>query len=69
MAYMTGFTRDVEKALFLRKFAAPFRALAYCFGKHGIYWYRMKASPGRNNLDTEFLVITRIMDIWEEEKK
>ena len=50
MPYMTGFTMDVEKALFLRKFAVPFWALAYCFGKHGMYWYRMEASLGRNNL-------------------
>jgi hypothetical protein len=50
MPYMTGFTRDVEKALFLRKSAVPFWALAYCFGRHSMYWYRMEASLGRNNL-------------------
>lgn len=32
MPYMTGFVQDVEKPLFLRKFAVSFWALSYCFG-------------------------------------
>jgi len=50
MPYMTGFTKDVEKVLFLRKFAVPYWALSYSFGRDAMYWYRMEASLGRNSL-------------------
>ena len=33
MPYMTGFTGDSEKALFMRKFDVPFWALSHVFGK------------------------------------
>ena len=32
MPYMTGYTDEVEKALFLRRFGVPFWALTYVFG-------------------------------------
>lgn len=50
MPYMTAKIENVEKALFLRKFAVPFWALSYCYGKYSMYWYRMEVSLGRNAL-------------------
>ncbi len=50
MPYMTGFTDDVEKALFLRKFNVPFWALSHVFGRNPMYWYRMEQSLGRNSI-------------------
>lgn len=50
MPYMTGFVKDVEKPLFLRKFAVPFWALSHCFGKNPMYWYRLEANIGRYSL-------------------
>lgn len=50
MPYMTGFTDDVEKALFLRKFNVPFWALSRVFGRDHMYWYRMEQSLGRNSI-------------------
>ena len=39
MPYMTGFVKDIEEVLFLRKFEVPFWALSHVFGKDAIYWY------------------------------
>jgi hypothetical protein len=50
MPYMTGLVQDVEKPLFLRKFAVPFWALSYCYGKDAMYWYRLETSLGRNSI-------------------
>lgn len=50
MPYMTGYTDDVEKALFLRSFRVPFWALARVFGKDPMYWYRLEISQGRNSI-------------------
>jgi len=50
MPYMTGMVKDVEKAMFLRKFDVPFWALSYVFGKDPMYWYRIETSFGRNSL-------------------
>jgi len=47
MPYMTGKVDDVENALFLRKFGVPFWALAHCYGRNPMYWYRLEASLGR----------------------
>lgn len=47
MPYMSGFTADVEKALFLRKFALPFWAITYCYGKYEMYWYRLETAIGQ----------------------
>lgn len=41
MPYFVGYTDEVEKGLFLRRFDVPFWALAYVFGKDDNYWYRM----------------------------
>jgi len=47
MPYMTGMVDDVEKALFLRKFNVPHWALAHCFGRDAMYWYRLECGLGR----------------------
>ena len=50
MPYMTGLVKDVEKAMFLRKFDVPFWGLSYVFGRDPMYWYRTETSLGRNSL-------------------
>lgn len=50
MPYMTGFTKDTEKPLLLRKYAVPFWVICLCFGKNAMYWYRMEMALGRNSL-------------------
>jgi hypothetical protein len=50
MPYMTGFTDDVEKALFLRRFGVPFWAMTYVFGKNDDYWYHMTSRFGRYDI-------------------
>ncbi|MCB9140359.1 MAG: hypothetical protein H6642_18645 [Caldilineaceae bacterium] len=47
MPYMTGYTDEVEKALFLRRFGVPFWALTYLFGHNDDYWYNMTVRFGR----------------------
>ena len=47
MPYMTGYTDEVEKALFLRRFGVPFWALTYVFGRDDQYWYRLASHCGR----------------------
>lgn len=47
MPYMTGYTDEVEKALFLRRFGVPFWGLTYVFGRDDAYWYRMTSQLGR----------------------
>jgi len=50
MPYMTGFTEDVEPALFMRKFSVPYWALARNYGRDPMYWYRLECSLGRNSI-------------------
>ncbi len=50
MPYLIGIATDVEKPLMLRKFAVPFWALSYCFGRDPMYWYRMETSLGRHSI-------------------
>lgn len=50
MPYMVGRTDEVEKALYLRHWGVPFDALAYVFGRDGMYWYRLYTSLGRNSI-------------------
>jgi hypothetical protein len=50
MPYCVGYTDEVEKALFLRRFYVPFWALTYIFGRDDDYWYRMEQQFGRYNL-------------------
>lgn len=50
MPYMTGYTDDVEKALFLLRFGVPYWALTYAFGKNDMYWFRQFCHFGRYNI-------------------
>src|SRR5262249_29328464 len=50
LPYMAGWTDDVEKPLFLRRFGVPFWALGYVFGKGHMYWYRLEVGLGRNSI-------------------
>jgi len=50
MPYLVGYTDDLEKALFLRRFEVPFWALSYVFGRDDDYWYRLENQFGRCNL-------------------
>ena len=46
LPYMTGYTDEVEKALFLRRFGVPFWGLSYVFGRNDPYWYRLSSHLG-----------------------
>jgi hypothetical protein len=50
LPYRAGYTDEVEKALFLRRFGVPFWALTYVFGRNDLYWERVVARLGRNDL-------------------
>jgi hypothetical protein len=50
LPYMTGSVDEVEKALFLRRWAVPYWGLAYVFGRDEQYWYRLENRLGRNSL-------------------
>lgn len=50
MPYMIAETIDVEKALYLRRWAVPFDALAYVFGRDAMFWQRAYLSIGRNSI-------------------
>ena len=50
MPYMTSYTADVEKALFLLRFGVPFWALTYIFGKNDMFWFRLFCHFGRYNI-------------------
>jgi len=50
MPYAVGWTEEVEKALFLRRFDVPFWALSYVFGHDDQYWYRLENHFGRYHL-------------------
>lgn len=51
LPYMTGYTDEVEKALFLRgKFGVSYSGLTYVFGHNDLYWERLELSLGRNSI-------------------
>jgi hypothetical protein len=50
LPYLTGYTDDAEKPLFLRSFGVPFWALAHAFGRSPMYWYRLEVGLGRNSV-------------------
>ena len=50
LPYVTGYTDDVEEALFLRRWGVPYWALSYVFGRDDQYWYRLEHRLGRNSL-------------------
>lgn len=43
---MSGYTNDVEKALYLRRYHVPFSGLSYVFGRNDQYWYRLVSHFG-----------------------
>jgi len=45
--YMTGYTDEVEKALFLRRFGVSYWGLTYLFGHTDDYWYHMASHFGQ----------------------
>lgn len=50
MPYMTSYTDDVEKALFLLRFGVPYWALTYVFGKNDMFWFRQFCHFGRYSI-------------------
>jgi len=50
MPYMTGYTEEVARALYLRKWGIPYEGLVYVFGRDENYWYRMETRFGRLNI-------------------
>ena len=50
MPYMTGYTDEIEKALFLRGFGVPYWVLTYVFGHNDLYWQRHVERLGRYDL-------------------
>lgn len=50
MPYMTARTDEVEKGLYFKRWGVPFEALAYGFGRYGMFWYRAYVSVGRNSI-------------------
>jgi hypothetical protein len=50
MPYMTGYTEEIAKALYLRKYGVPYEGLVYVFGKDEKYWYRIETQFGRKNI-------------------
>jgi len=50
LPYMMGYSDDVEKPLFLRRFGVTYWALTYVFGYNDMYWYRIENRIGRNSV-------------------
>lgn len=50
MPYMTSYTDDVEKGLFLLRFGVPYWALTYVFGKNDMFWFRQFCHFGRYSI-------------------
>lgn len=50
LPYMTGYTEDVENALFLLNFSVPFWAITRVFGRDDMYWERLTERLGHNSI-------------------
>ena len=51
MPYMTGYTKEVEKALYLYfKCEVAFSGLVHVFGRDEMYWFRMVQQFGKCNI-------------------
>ncbi len=50
MPYMSANTKDAEKALFMRKFAVPFWAIARSHGRDHMFWFRISQSIGDHSV-------------------
>ena len=70
LPYRVGYTTDVEKALYLRRFGVPFWGLTYVFGRDDQYWYRLSAALGRYEIvSTTLKDPTRLpSDVLADEK-
>lgn len=68
LPYMTGYTDDVEKALYLRRYGVPFSGLSYVFGRDDHYWFRLISHFGRYEIvsttvkETEQLPVDLVAD-------
>jgi hypothetical protein len=61
LPYQRTTTDVASKALLLARFAVPFWAIAYVFGRNAMFWYRLLVSLGRFNLvSTTFLKATNL---------
>ena len=50
MPHMTGYTAEIAKALYLRKYGVSYEGLTYVFGRDENYWYRIEMRFGRKNI-------------------
>jgi len=50
LPYMIARTDEIEKGLYFKRWGVPFEALAYGFGRYGMFWYRLYVSLGRNSI-------------------
>jgi hypothetical protein len=47
---MTGYTEEVAKALYARKFGIPYEGLVFLFERDENYWYRIETQFGRKSI-------------------
>ncbi len=47
MPYMIGYTEEVEKGLYLRRYGVPYEAIAHVLGHSAMYWYQATQALGR----------------------
>jgi hypothetical protein len=47
MPYMIGYTEEVEKGLYLRRYGVPYEAIAHVVGHSAMYWYQATQALGR----------------------
>lgn len=50
LPYMSGYTDDIEKGMFLLSFGLPYWAVTYVCGKNDMYWQEREMSIGHNSL-------------------
>ena len=50
LPYMTASAEEAEKALFLRKFAVPYWAIARSHGRDPMFWYRISQMIGNHSI-------------------
>ena len=50
LPHLSGWAKDAEHALFLRKFDVPFWALEYLYGESAMHFFRLEQSLGRHSL-------------------
>ena len=50
LPYMTASAEEAEKALFLRKLAVPYWAIAHSHGRDPMFWYRISQTIGNHSI-------------------